>query len=55
MTVVMVDLPIVMVVVRVNPGCLVAFTRYCHLQYCMVYGIQRRGRWEGVYCAMVVQ
>jgi len=32
-----------------------AFTRYCHPQYCMVYGIQQGGRWEGVYCAMVVQ
>jgi len=35
--------------------CSLAFTRYCHRQYCMVYGIQRRGRWGGVYCAMVVQ
>jgi len=26
-----------------------------NLQYCMVYGIKRRGRWGGVYCAMVVQ
>ena len=32
-----------------------AFTRYCLHQYCMVYGIQKEGRWEGVYCAMVVQ
>jgi len=24
-----------------------AFTRYCHHQYCMVYGINRGGRWEG--------
>jgi len=31
-----------------------AFTRYCHCQYSIVYGIQRRGRWGGVYCAMVV-
>ena len=37
---------------RARPSCELAFTRYCHLQYCMVYGIQRRGRWEGVYCAM---
>jgi len=27
-----------------------AFTRYCHHQYCRVNGIQRRGRW-GVYIA----
>jgi len=32
-----------------------AFTRYCHHQYFMVYGIHRRGRWGGVYCAMGVQ
>ena len=32
-----------------------AFTRYCHHQYCMVYGIQNGGRWKGVYCAMTVQ
>jgi len=33
-----------------------AFTRYCHHQYCMVYGIQMGGRWGGgVYCAMAVQ
>ena len=25
-----------------------AFTRYCHHQYCMVYGINREGRWRGV-------
>jgi len=32
-----------------------AFTRYCHYQYCMVYGIHKGG-WEGgVYCAIVVQ
>jgi len=24
-----------------------AFTRYCHYQYCMVYGTQRGGRWGG--------
>ena len=29
-----------------------AFARYCHHQYCMVYGINRGGRWRGVYCAM---
>jgi len=32
-----------------------AFTRYCIHQYCMVYGIHRRGRCGGVYCAMVMQ
>ena len=32
-----------------------AFTRYCHHRYCMVYGIKRGGRWRGVYCPMVVQ
>jgi len=32
-----------------------AFTRYCHHQYCMVYGIQGGGRLGGVYCAIVVQ
>jgi len=32
-----------------------AFTRYCHRQYRMVYGIEKRGRWGGVYCAVVVQ
>jgi len=38
------------------PPLLLAFTRYCHHQYCMVYGIQQGGRWcGGVYCAMVVQ
>jgi len=32
-----------------------AFTRYCHCQYCMVYGIHK-GSWVGVaYCAFVVQ
>ena len=31
------------------------FTRYCQHQYCMVYGIQKGGRWLGVYCATVVQ
>jgi len=37
------------------PPALLAFTRYCHNQYCMVYVIQREGRWKGVYCAMVVK
>jgi len=32
-----------------------AFARYCQHQYCMVYGIHKEGRWEGVYCTMVVQ
>jgi len=32
-----------------------AFTRYCHHRYCMVYDIKNGGRWKGVYCAMVVQ
>ena len=32
-----------------------AFTRYCHHLYCMVYGINREGRWRGVYYAMAVQ
>jgi len=32
-----------------------AFTRYCHHLYCMVYGINREGRWRGAYCAMVAQ
>jgi len=31
------------------PG-LLAFTRYCHCQYCMVYGIKGGGRW-GAYIA----
>jgi len=39
----------------IAPPCDLAFTRYCLHQYCMVYGIQKEGRWEGVYCAMVVQ
>jgi len=25
-----------------------AFARYCHRQYCMVYGIQKRGLWGRV-------
>ena len=32
-----------------------AFTRYCHSQYCMLYGMQKRGLGEGVHCAIVVQ
>jgi len=36
-------------------GRVLAFTRYCHHQYCMVYGIQREDRWRDVYCAMGVQ
>jgi len=32
-----------------------AFTRYCHHQDCMGYGMQKADRWKGVYCAMVVQ
>jgi len=32
-----------------------AFTRYCHHQYGMVYGIQKGGRWGVVYCAIDVQ
>ena len=32
-----------------------AFTRDCHRQYCMVYGIQKGDRWGGVYCEMSVQ
>jgi len=32
-----------------------AFTRDCYAQYCMVYGIQTRGRRGVEYCAIVVQ
>jgi len=32
-----------------------AFTRYCYYQYCMVYGIHKRGRVGVVYCALIVQ
>jgi len=32
-----------------------AFTRYCHDQYCMVYGIYTGGRGRVVYCAIDVQ
>ena len=33
----------------------VAFTRYCHCQYCMVYGIHKGVGWGVAYCALVVQ
>ena len=32
-----------------------AFTRYCHHQYCMVYGTPKGGRRGVTYCAIVVQ
>jgi len=32
-----------------------ALTRYCYYEYCTVDGIQKKARWEGVYCAMIVQ
>ena len=32
-----------------------AFTQYCHYQYCMVYSIHTGGRGGGVPCAVVVQ
>jgi len=39
---------------RVNPkgfpapqACVLTFTRYCHCQYCMLYGIRRGGRGGG--------
>jgi len=32
-----------------------ACTRYCHHQYCMVYGIQKGGRCGGVYGEIDVQ
>jgi len=32
-----------------------AFTRYCHDQYCMVYGLLKGGREGVVYCAVAVQ
>ena len=32
-----------------------AFTRYCHHQYCMVCEIQKEGQGEVVHCATVVQ
>ena len=34
---------------------LLALTRYCHHQYCMVYSIKGGGRWCVVYCAIDVQ
>ena len=40
-------------------GGALAFTRYCHCQYCMVYGIQKEGPWGGrimrISRAMVLQ
>jgi len=33
----------------------VAFTRYSHYQYRVVYGIQKEGRRGVMYCAIVVQ
>ena len=32
-----------------------AFTRYCHYQYCVVYGIHKGGRGGVVYCAIDVE
>ena len=32
-----------------------AFTRYCHYEYCMVHGIQKAGRGCVLYCAIDVQ
>ena len=40
---------------RLSPGPSLVFTRYCHHKFCMLYGIQRRGRWGGIFCTMVVQ
>ena len=34
---------------------MLAFTRYCDYQYCMVYGIKREGSVGVVYCAIGVQ
>jgi len=34
---------------------LLAYTRYCHYQYGIVYGITREGRGGVVYCAQVAQ
>jgi len=36
-------------------GPVLACTRYCHYQYCMVYSIQREGRGEVIYGANVAQ
>jgi len=44
-----------LVCTRLDAARSLAFTRYCHQQYSIVYGILTGGRWEGVYCAMVVQ
>jgi len=35
--------------------CVYNASRNYNHEYCMVYGINWRGRWAGVYCAMVVQ
>jgi len=32
-----------------------AFTRYCHCQYCTVHGIHKWGRWVFVYFPIAVQ
>ena len=34
---------------------ILAFTRYCYNEYCMVYGILERGRGGIVYCPIAVQ
>ena len=38
-----------------GPIPILAFARYCHYQYCTVYGIQKRGGGGFVYCAIDVQ
>jgi len=43
------------VVVNTGEAHLLAFTRYCNHQHCMVYDIKRGVRWGGVFCGMVVQ
>jgi len=30
-----------------------AFTRYCHYQYCIVYIAMNEGRGKTIYCGMV--
>jgi len=35
--------------------CILAFTRYCHDQYCMVYGLLKGGRGGVVQRAIAVQ
>jgi len=40
---------------RRSSTCSLALTRYCHRRYCIVYGIQKGGRWGGVYCEIGVQ